>query len=81
MINPSLSFIFQNYDQPEENLQIVLLQLNTKATNLKNELNKIIPATKDAAQLQISPSIPANILLRIADTVTAAKALISWLDR
>ncbi|XP_072018642.1 connector enhancer of kinase suppressor of ras 2-like isoform X6 [Amphiura filiformis] len=71
-----------NYDQPEENLQSVLLHLNTKATNLKNELEKLLPAAEQAAHIQSgSISLPANILLRIADTVTAAKTLISWLDR
>ncbi|XP_033636085.1 connector enhancer of kinase suppressor of ras 2-like isoform X1 [Asterias rubens] len=68
-----------HYGHPSENLQSVALKLNTNASNLANLLQQITQSGSHAGDRLYSP--PSTILQRVSETISAAKTLISWLDR
>ncbi|XP_072178158.1 connector enhancer of kinase suppressor of ras 2-like [Diadema setosum] len=72
-----------HYRQSVEDLQSVTLNLNTRTNCLVKFLqsrsrNGSYGGKNDGNQVQ---SLPASILVLVAEIVTAAKTVISWLDR
>ncbi|XP_071505529.1 connector enhancer of kinase suppressor of ras 2-like [Diadema antillarum] len=72
-----------HYRQSVEDLQSVTLNLNTRTNCLVKFLqsrsrNGSYGGKNDTSQVQ---SLPASILVLVAEIVTAAKTVISWLDR
>ncbi|XP_038048075.1 CNK3/IPCEF1 fusion protein-like isoform X3 [Patiria miniata] len=68
-----------HYAHPTETLQTVALNLNTKASNLASLLKQRLQSGNHPQDRLYSA--PSTILLKVSETISAAKTLISWLDR
>ncbi|XP_022089878.1 connector enhancer of kinase suppressor of ras 2-like isoform X2 [Acanthaster planci] len=68
-----------HYGHPTETLQSVALNLHCKASNLANLLEQRLQSGNQAKDKLYNG--PSAMLLRISETISAAKTLISWLDR